>query len=278
MGPVLAALSAVVYGCADFCGGLATRRSPATTVTVSSQLAGLVVLVIAAPIVGGHGDLIHALLIGAIGGLAGGVGVVLLYGALAIGTMSIVSPVTAVCAATVPLVVGLALGDRPRSLAIVGLACSIAAIVLVSFSPGRERSRAAFNVLLLSLGAGVAFGAFYVALSKAGHDTGLWPLVGSRPVSMGVALVLARIRHEPALSPRAQVRMVAGAGLLDMTANVLFLIATRHGQLAVVGVLGSLYPVSTVALARTVGKERLRPLQVVGFALALAALVLTAVV
>jgi uncharacterized membrane protein len=277
VGALLAALSAVVYGSADFLGGLASRRAPATTVTVTSQLAGLLVLVIAVPLVGGHGPLTHAIGIGALGGLAGGLGVMLLYRGLAVGTMSIVSPVTAVCAALVPLVVGLALGERPGALALVGVVCSVIAIVLVSLVPGEGGQRDARAVVLIALAAGVCFGGFYVALAKAGRASGLWPLVGARPASIGIALLLARVRREPALVPRVGAATAVATGLLDMTANVLFLEAARHGQLAVVGVLGSLYPVSTVVLARTIGHERLRAVQIAGLALAVAGLVLTAV-
>lgn len=120
MGPLLAALSAVLYGCGDYCGGVATRRAPAWTVTVSSQLAGLVAVLVLVPLVPSSGPTAHDLLLGALGGVAGGTGIMLLYHSLARGTMSIVSPVTAVCAALVPAVVGVAAGDRLHPGAAVG--------------------------------------------------------------------------------------------------------------------------------------------------------------
>jgi drug/metabolite transporter (DMT)-like permease len=265
----LALFSALVYGCADFCGGKATRRAAAPTVTVSSQLVGFVLVLALAPVVPSDGVTIRALGFGALGGLAGAVGLMCLYHALSIGTMSIVSPVTAVVAASVPVVAGLLSGERLKAVGIVGIVLGLIAVVLVSLSDstGGDARRAA----LFSLVAGLGFGFFFVALAHTGTKPGLWPLVAARPASMLLAgMLAARSGHR--LVVGREIGVITGAaGVLDMAANVLFLYASQRGALAIVGVLSSLYPLSTVALARLVDHERLRRVQWAGLALAIAA-------
>jgi drug/metabolite transporter (DMT)-like permease len=265
----LALFSALVYGCADFCGGKATRRAAAQTVTVSSQLVGFVLVLALAPVVPSDGVTIRALGFGALGGLAGAVGLMCLYHALSIGTMSIVSPVTAVVAASVPVVAGLLSGERLKAVGIVGIVLGLIAVVLVSLSDstGGDARRAA----LFSLVAGLGFGFFFVALAHTGTKPGLWPLVAARPASMLLAgMLAARSGHR--LVVGREIGVITGAaGVLDMAANVLFLYASQRGALAIVGVLSSLYPLSTVALARLVDHERLRRVQWAGLALAIAA-------
>ncbi|MFM7537745.1 MAG: EamA family transporter [Acidimicrobiales bacterium] len=279
MGPLLAALSAVVYGCADYCGGSATRRLPAATVTVMSQLAGLLTVLILLPIVPGTPSMTDIAL-GAVGGLAGGTGIMLLYRSLALGAMSVVSPVTAVCAALVPAGIGLAAGERPGAVALTGIGLAIAAIVLVSVVPAPAASDRPTlpirRVLAGALGAGTGFGLFFVLLAWTGDDAGLWPLLGARPVSIALAATVARRMAAPLRIPRRDWPVVAAAGVLDMGANALYLLATAGEQLAVVAVLASLYPASTVALARLLGAERLRPIQWSGLMCAGGALVLLA--
>jgi drug/metabolite transporter (DMT)-like permease len=265
----LALVSALVYGCADFCGGKATRRAAAQTVTVSSQLVGFVLVLALAPVVPSGGITARALGFGALGGLAGAVGLMCLYHALSIGTMSIVSPVTAVVAASVPVVAGLLSGEHLKALAVFGIVLGLLAVVLVSLteSTGGDARRAA----MLSLIAGLGFGFFFVALAHTGSKPGLWPLVAARPASMLLAGILA-VRSGHRLIVTKEIRVVtAAAGVLDMAANVLFLYASQRGSLAIVGVLSSLYPLSTVALARLVDHERLRRVQWAGLALAIVA-------
>jgi drug/metabolite transporter (DMT)-like permease len=273
MGVILALLSAVLYGCADFGGGRATRLAKATTVTITSQLAGFVAVLAIAPFFP-HGPISARMLIaGGLGGIAGGVGIMLLYQALAVGTMSIVSPVTAVCAALVPLLGGLLLGERPGVLALIGLICALAAIVLVSLVKGDHAPHAG-STILMAIGAGLAFGLFYLALAKSGPHPGMIPLVTARVASVGLACVVAMRRSEPFVVARAALPMVAGVGAIDMSANALFLLASHRGLLAVTGVIASLYPTSTVLLARWLDRERLRPVQWLGLGFATLALVL----
>ncbi len=273
MGVFLALISAIVYGCADFGGGRATRLSNATTVTISSQLAGFVVVLLAAPLAP-HGPITSRMFIaGGLGGVAGGVGIMLLYQALATGTMSIVSPVTAVCAAAVPITAGLLLGERPGVVALVGLICALAAIGLVSLVRG-EHDPHAGKTVMMAIGAGISFGLFYLALSRSGPNPGMWPLVGARISSVLLAVAVALVRREPMFVERKAAALVIGAGALDMTANVLFLYASHLGLLAITGTIASLYPTSTVVLARWLDHERLRPIQWLGLTFAAISLVL----
>lgn len=132
------------------------------------------------------------------------------------------------------------------------------------------------GVVLGALAAGVAFGAFFVVLAHTGDDAGLWPLVGARPASIALAAVVARRARTGILVPRGVRGVATAAGVLDMGANALFLLASTQAQLALVGVLAALYPAPTVLLARVLGRERLRPVQWCGLAFAAVALALIA--
>lgn len=277
MAVLLALCSAATYGVGDFFGGLAAKRAAATAVLFWSHLVGLVLLLGAAMFVSGEltvGDL----LIGGLGGLAGAAGVGLLYQALAIGPMSAVAPVTALLAATVPVVTGLVQGERPGAAAVVGMLAGVAAIVLVSAEGGGSLRPSDLRAVTFALGAGLGFGLFFVALSYTGDDSGVWPLVGARFASVttvgGLALLGRVTASVPPGRPRA---LTAGAGALDAAANVLYLLAIREGLLSVVSVLASLYPASTVVLAWIVLRERFAPLQRVGLLLAIPAAVLMSV-
>jgi drug/metabolite transporter (DMT)-like permease len=280
MGPFLAVLSALVYGCADFLGGKATRKSAASTVTASSQIAGLPVLALGLLVVGGQSPTWRVLAFGGLGGLAGALGIILLYAALAQGTMSIVSPVTAVTAAVVPILAGTVwLHERPPSRAWVGVGLTIVAIALVSQAAGPGGRRAgALRIAAMSVGAGTGFGTLFVLLRQAGdvRQVGLWALAGARPISIAAAAFLAKRQGKPIFVPRAEWKTVACAGMLDQAANVLYVLSIGRGLLSVLAVLAALYPVSTVALARVIDGERLQRIQLTGVVAAFLALTLVA--
>lgn len=274
---LLALSSALVYGGADFCGGLASRRTGALAVVALSQLAGLLALLLLLPLLGGAPTAVD-LLWGAAAGLAGAVGLAVFYRALADGVMSVVAPLTAVCAAAVPVLLGIALGERLAAPAVAGTALALVAVALVAAEgglPSLETARKAG--LLPALASGAAFGLFFVLLDQPRPTSGLWPLVGARLASVALVVVLARATRSPLAPPRAVLPLAAVAGVLDMTANALFLLAAREGLLAVAGVLASLYPVSTVLLAQAVLHERLAAVQVAGLVAATAAVALIAV-
>ena len=273
---VLALSSALVYGAADFCGGVATRRSAVLAVVGLSQLAGLAALLLLLPALGGRLTAVDARW-GAAAGLAGSFGLAVFYRALASGVMSVVAPATAVCAAAVPVVAGLALGESLRLTAVLGTLLALVAVALVAAEGGRPTLRSARQAGLgAALLAGVAFGVFFVLLDQPADDSGLWPLVPARGASLLLVLVASIATRQVPRLVRGAVPLVLLAGVLDMAANALFLLATREGQLALAGVLASLYPVSTVVLAQLVLRERLHRSQALGMVAAVGAVALIA--
>ncbi len=270
----LAVFSAVSYGAADFLGGLATKRFATYSVLVFSQLTGLLVVLLALPLLPHATPTPSDFLWGAASGLSGGIGVALLYRGLAIGVMSVVAPVTAVCAVVIPLAVGAALGERPAGLALAGVLLALLAIVLVSQTgPTGEGKRPATG-LGIAVASGICIGVFLVCLQRTGPAAGLWPLAAARATSVGLFVVIAMARGAELRLRRASLALIIGGGALDMLANVLYLLAVRVGPLGIVATLTSLYPASTVVLARVVLHERLRPVQLSGVVCAAAAIVL----
>jgi drug/metabolite transporter (DMT)-like permease len=278
---VLALVSAVFYGSADFIGGLASRRASMFTVVTISQSAGLAALLLALPFLGPSDPRAWDFVWGAFAGLAGGFGIALLYRALAIGTMGVVAPTTAVCAVALPVLVRVALGDRLPTLVAAGIVLALAAIVMLGQEsthpdpPAAPVSRAGVPAgLWLALASGVAIGLFFLLLSHARQESGLWPLVAARVAGVPCFAVIALTTTGSLRIAGGGVWLVIFGGTLDMLANVLYLLATRHGDLSVAVTLSSLYPASTVALARIVLKERLSMWQKIGIVGALVAVVL----
>jgi drug/metabolite transporter (DMT)-like permease len=272
---VLALSSAVVYGASDFLGGLASRRAPVFGVVAVSQLAGLVALFALLPWLGGPVTLAD-LGWGAAAGILGSTGLVVFFRALSRGVMSVIAPVTAVTAAAVPVLAGLFIGNRIGPWAGAGILLALLAVVLVSAEGGLASLRAARPASLTApLVAGSAFGFFFVLLDRTSADAGLTPLVAARLASVVLVVLVAFAGKQPLRVSRAALPLVLVSGVGDMTANALFLLATQQeGQLAITGVLASLYPVSTVVLAQAVLRERLVPAQVAGLGAAVAAVVL----
>jgi drug/metabolite transporter (DMT)-like permease len=277
----IALVAALVYGSSDFIGGLASRRASTIGVVVCSQGMGLIVLAIALPLAGGHpvaGDFAW----GAACGVAGAVAIAALYRGLAIGTMGVVSPLSAVLGASIPMLYGIAVhGERPSWLAYAGIAAALVAVVCVSAAgdaPDHTQHAVAprryFGLpagVPEALVAGVAFGFFFIALAQTRSDAGMYPLLAARLTSVAL-LAIGGIAFGGVANvsiPRASIPLVLLCGALDMLANILYVIAAHSGLLAIVAVLTSLYPAATVGLAAIVLRERLRALQWAGVALAL---------
>jgi drug/metabolite transporter (DMT)-like permease len=277
---LLALGSAVLYGAADFTGGLTTRKAGTIPVVILSQASGLILLALLLPLLPSTSPSRGDFLWGAVAGLTGGVGVALLYRALSIGVMAVVAPTTAVCAVTIPVVVSILLGERPVPLAGAGIILGIVSIVLVSqqtlppSSPEREGSGQRATGVGMALVSGVAIGFFFLALAQTRRDAGMWPLLASRSVSVLLFGVVAIIGRIPVRVPRSAWGLALLCGVLDMLANALYILAARRGQLSTVVTLSSLYPASTVLLARLVLGERLNLWQISGVACALAAVTL----
>lgn len=265
---LLALGSSVVWGVADFSGGSLTRRLPTLPVTVVSQSAGFVALLVAVGVRGSLGWRSFAL--GLLAGVGGGAGLAAFYRALSLGTMSVVSPIAA-CSAVVPFAISLATGERPRTLALAGAAAALAGAVLASVEERRASSRERSRAVVLALVAALALGVFvyFLGLGSRNGDA-LSTLVGARVGSLALLVVLTLSMRQALVVPRSWLPAVAAVGLADVSANALFAFASGHGLLALVSVLGSLYPVVTVLLAHVLLGERLTRTQQAGVAVALA--------
>lgn len=282
MAYLLAIASAVFYGAADFLGGLAARRTNTIAIVIVSQFAGMVLLALMLPLLPATAPSAQDLIWGGAAGLAGGTGVALLYRALAIGTMGIVAPTTAVLAVAIPVVASMSLGERPAPVTLAGIALALVAIVLISQQTNDTddyRRRGAGRGVLpagigLALLSGVAIGFFFLALARTSAAAGLWPLLAARIASIILFGVIAIAGARSLRMGRPVATIAVCGGALDMLANALYLIASRYGPLSIVVTLASLYPASTVALARIVLGERLNSWQIAGIVCALAAVVL----
>lgn len=300
MAVVLGLLVALTYGSGDFLGGVASAKSRASAVMVGSfALSGALLLVVTGawwlvgglPPAGGRD-----LALGAAAGLIGPVAVGLLYAGLAAGRMSVVAPITAVVAAVVPLLWGITSGERPGALALSGALLALIAVALVSGAPtpGADETlptdaaaghdpvgstpthRSSRWLVTAALASGLGFGIVFVLLGATSDEAGLWPLLAARSVavttSVAALVAWARGRRDEwarnVIPLRTSWLAVAGAGILDTTANALYLAATRQGLLSIVAVLSSLYPAATVVLARVFLDERLHRQQLVGLGLA----------
>jgi len=260
--------AAACWGVSDFTGGLFSRRLSALVVLLIIELSGLVVLltVLAATQEGPPPR--DTVLVGLAAGAAGILGLGLFYRGLAIGTMSIVAPISATGAA-IPVVVGVATGDALTLLIGLGLATAMAGVILASREQTEgEQERADSRLsILLAVGAAIGFGTFFVLYDSVSDESTLWAMLCIRGVGVPVigAIVLFT---RPSVPGRRDTGILAAAGLLDLSATGLYALANREGALSIVGVVGSLYPVATVLLARVVLGERVRPLQQAGVVLA----------
>jgi drug/metabolite transporter (DMT)-like permease len=276
----LALASGLTWGSADFVGGLMSRRLPTAIVMVVSQGAGLILtagLVIA---LGEPRPEAGSLAAGALGGIAGAIGLASLYRGLAVGRMSIVAP-TAALSGAVPVVVGFLQGERPATVQLVGMAVAGAGVLLAVRTPeppdvGGSGGSGTRGIGLAMLAA-LFLGLFVTSLDVAGEASALWASLMVRIVSVPlfIAAALATARHSRRPTGR-ETAILAGVGALDNGANVMFALAAREGLLTLVSVLGSLYPVATVLLARWFLHERLAPWQVAGVAAAFAGVALIA--
>jgi drug/metabolite transporter (DMT)-like permease len=272
----LALAASLCWGVGDFIGGSKSRVLPVLVVLVCSQLIGLVwiggVALIAQEPVPGQREIVLA----AASALAGTAGLVCFFRAIAIGKMSLVVPVAAT-AAVVPVIVGIATGDRPGPLQLVGMAVALAGAVMASREPGEEGQRGslAAGVLLAALSA-LLIGFFFLAIDGASDGGAVWASLVNRITSVTILLLAAAVVRPKLTAARPHVPALAAAGTLDVSANLLFAAATTKGLISLVSVAGSLYPVITVLLARIVLKERVHRIQEAGVVAALGGVVLIA--
>jgi drug/metabolite transporter (DMT)-like permease len=286
---LLGLAAAMLYGTGDFLGGLATRRAPVLTVLMLAQTAGVIVALPVALMSPGTARL-AGLAWGISAGLVGGLGIIIFYIGLAAGPMSVVAPVSGLVSTVLPVAVALAGGERPGAAVYAGALLCLVAIVLASSAtdsdPAGGTSAAALAGLPVpgrAIGYGIAsgtlFGLFFLLIRNAGQSGELWPVAAGRIGELAVVVIAAAVLRRGLLPRGAGGRLLlaaAGAGAIDMVANICYVAATRTGMFGLAVVLASLYPGVTVLLARVVLGERLRWMQRAGLGLAAIGVILVA--
>ena len=290
---VFALAAALLYGSADFLGGMATRRARALSILPASAFAGLLIVLIAA-LASGEPPRLPGLAWGLAAGAVGGIGLIVFYAGLAEGPMTIVAPTSALTATVLPVAVSLSEGERASVSVYAGAMICLAAIVLVSAAgtPADHNPAMAglvdrlagrgFHVRAIGYGltAGATFGLFFIFLKNAGQSGALWPVVAARLTGLVVIVAAAgATRTAPVIAAGGARLLLAtfGSGLLDASANVCYVLATRVGLFGLAVVLTALYPGVTVLLARLVLAERLRPVQLGGLLLAALGIILVTI-
>jgi len=281
---LLAVAAAAAYGAADFLGGVASRRSAITPVILVSQGLALLLALLSAPFFAAA-PAAADLLWGGAAGFAYALGLLLLYRAMATGLMSVVAPITGICAPCLPVLIGLLHGERPGVWALAGMVLAGVAIDLVSREPNtREPSasapgnapaaRAARRVVFTAIGAGMAFGVFLSAIAHTSPGAGLWPLVAARAVTLTSHLGVALWQRQPLRLERSSLWTALAGGALDIVANAMYLVATRGALLSLAATVTSLYPAATVLLASLTLGERIHRRRGFGLLCAATAVVL----
>ncbi len=267
--------SSVAWGLADFLGGLKSRKLPLLNVLIGAEVVGLAI-VCTIVLVRGEGPPAGDFAIFAVlSGVAGIIGLAAFYRGLAIGNMGVVAPISATAAA-IPLAIGIATGDRPSGFESAGLGLALAGVVLAS----REELGAGEGSGRMASGAGMAllsalgFGLFFVAMDRASDGDVLWAILVNRVTAVGLLLLAALVLRPAVALRRDDIPAIAAIGALDITANTMFAVASTKGLISLVAVLGSLYPITTIALARIVLGESPHRLAQVGVVAALCGVVL----
>jgi drug/metabolite transporter (DMT)-like permease len=268
---VLGLTSAACWGAADFCGGLATKRTQVYRVIISSQIVSLILLLMLAFTTHEVALPIDRLLLGYVAGIFGAIGLIALYRSLAEGHMGVAAPVSAVVAAAVPVIFGIFLEGLPGTPQLVGFGLAFIAVWLISRT---GHAKVQWNDLGLPLLAGLGFGIFFVIIGSVG-ETAVWgPLVAARCGSLSMLLGLTFLRKQAQIVDRSLLTLAVIIGVLEVGGNACYILARQAGRLDVAAVLASLYPAGTVLLARLILKEHVGRSQMAGIVAALAAIVL----
>jgi len=274
----LGALVALAYGSGDFLGGISTKRLPTVTVLLVSQSFGLAAAVVLVVALRDAVPPAHIFVLSAVSGVVLVMALGLLFRGLALGRMSIVAPLSAIGGGVLPVVWGLLRGERPSALALAGVGVALVAAAIVG--GGAEHDPAATISprleIALGAGAGVGFGVVFILLAESSSGSGMWPVFIARCVSVPLLVVVSVVLGRSPCMARADIAPVAGAGLSDVGANALVILAVRRGLLSLVAPVASLYPATTVVLARFVLHERIGRQRAAGLALGLVGLALIA--
>jgi drug/metabolite transporter (DMT)-like permease len=286
---LLGLAAAVLYGTGDFLGGLATRKLQVLAVLVLVETAGVIVALPVAAMSAAPASL-AGLAWGTAAGLVGGLGLIIFYTGLAAGPMSVVAPVSGLVSTVLPVAVALAEGERPSGAVYAGALLCLPAIMLVSSAGDSNQARGASaaprarppgtgRALGYGIAAGASFGLFFLLIRNAGRTGELWPVAAARAGELAIVLIAGAVLRR-SLLPRGTGRSLllaaAGAGVIDVLANICYVAATRTGNLGLAVVLASLYPGVTVLLARLALGERLRWAQRAGLGLAAIGIILVA--
>jgi drug/metabolite transporter (DMT)-like permease len=271
----LGALVALAYGSGDFLGGISAKRLPTVTVLLVSQSFGLAAAVVLVVALRDAPPPAHIFVLSAAAGVVAVMALGLLFRGLALGRMSIVAPLSAIGGGVLPVVWGFLRGERPSALALAGVGVALVAAAIVGRGAEHDPAVTISPRLELALGAGagVGFGVVFILFAESSSGSGMWPVLIARCASVPVLAVAAVVLgHSPRVA-RAAIAPVAGAGLCDVGANALVVLAVRRGLLSLVAPVASLYPATTVVLARLVLHERLSRRQGAGVLLTLTGVV-----
>ena len=271
---IFALTAALFYGIADYSGSRASRFANSASITFFGQAAafvgiGVFLIFVRTPVMP-----MESWFWTAGGGFGGAIALVAFYRAMSLGSMTVIAPITAVIGLSVPVVAGVLSGERPDGLAWLGILVAIVAVALVADVLSKHDLPTPGRVIWMAVAAGVGFGMIFVCMGNASHDHGLWPLFGQRLVSVPTVAAIALFQARKIYVPKNVVLLSVAAGVLDTSANGLYLLATNTGLMSIVSVVVAMYPVATLFLATTLDHERLHTSQVVGLLLALISLAL----
>lgn len=272
---VLALAASASWGSADFLGGISTKRLSILTVSTVSQFAGFVFTLMVVLVSQPGMPSSHVVWVGLLAGVMGTIGLAALYSGLAIGPMGVVAPIAAM-SGIVPVVVGLARGERPGAIQLAGVALAIVGVILAARHRDESGTRIHTRAAVLAVIAAVALGLLVVLLDAAGSEDPAWAVLLVRVGALALLAFAVLARRPSFRMERDQLGTLVAVGVLDNGANLLFVLAAQRGLLSLIAVLASLYPVATVLLARGVLHERLGRTQVVGVAMALCGVALIA--
>jgi drug/metabolite transporter (DMT)-like permease len=262
---VLALLASISWGVGDFLGGLKSRSLPLLVVLTVSQIAGLLAIIVVVAARGAGPPEPSFVPFALAGGLAVAIGIGAFFRALAVGTMSVVAPISAVGSA-VPVLYGVALGERPGPLQMIGIVLAVAGVVLAAREPpraGEDAARVATGAVLAMVAA-LGFGSFLTLMHRASEGDAFWATLVQRIASMAIIGLIALIKRPSFRKIGRDVPALLAIGLLDVSAATLFAVASSQGMVSLISVMASLYPIATVLLAHVVLGERLAMSQRVG--------------
>ena len=267
--------SAASWGSGDFSGGIASKRNHVYNVVIFSQIIGMVFLFILALLFLEPIPSSTNLLWGGIAGLAGALGLLALYKGLSTGQMSIIAPLSAIIAVTIPLVVSIIVEGPPAVLQFFGFGFALLAVWFISQSNNQiQLGLVEFKLILL---AGLGFGFFFIFINQIQGNFVFWPLIVARIFSISLLVGISIFAKQFKVPDAKNLPVIALAGIFDVGGNAFFVLAAQTGRLDISAVLSSLYPAATVILAWLLLKERLSRVQFLGIVCAIVAIILITV-